>query len=194
MHPVKEYQYITLTVDGLNWVRFVTLTRRRWMSNNYITRVKTGISHLVIRCGRENQHPAEGPSGPRLSSCSWRSEFWSSVPDRAVRTSFQRRAEPQASGWAAQENEKDTLLCLEELVRSICCSLCSVSNSLSHTQPFPIKWEVYFSKEQCPFVIIIVLNMCMVAYVLCGYTTISQWSLTNILTNVSGHPSLPKII
>ena len=33
---------ITLTVNGLTWVLFVTPTRRRWMSNNYLTRVKTG--------------------------------------------------------------------------------------------------------------------------------------------------------
>ena len=37
---------------------------------------------------------------------------------------------------------------------SICCSLCSVSNSLSHTT-LSIKWEVYFSKELCQLVVII---------------------------------------
>ena len=42
MHPVEEYQDIILTVDRLNWVRFVTPTRRRWATNNYITQVKTG--------------------------------------------------------------------------------------------------------------------------------------------------------
>ena len=40
---------------------------------------------------------------------------------------------------------------------SICYSLCSVSNSLSHTT-LSIKWEVCFSKELCPLVFI-VLNM-----------------------------------
>ena len=40
---------------------------------------------------------------------------------------------------------------------SVCCSLSSVSNSLSHTT-LSIKWEVYFSKELCPLVFI-VLNM-----------------------------------
>ena len=33
----------------------------------------------------------------------------------------------------------------------------------SHTQPFQIKWEVYFSKELCPLVFI-VLNMFLNAY------------------------------
>ena len=46
---------------------------------------------------------------------------------------------------------------------SICRSLCSVSNSLSHTT-ISIKWEVYFSKELCPLVFI-VLNMFLHAYV-----------------------------
>ena len=45
----------------------------------------------------------------------------------------------------------------------ICCSLCSVSNSLSHTTLW-IKWDVYFSKELCPLVFI-VLNMFLHAYV-----------------------------
>ena len=37
---------------------------------------------------------------------------------------------------------------------STCCSLCSVSNSLSHTT-LSIKWEVYFSKELYPLVFIV---------------------------------------
>ena len=45
---------------------------------------------------------------------------------------------------------------------SICCSLCSVSNSLSHAT-LSIKWEVYFSKELCSLVVI-VLNMFLHAY------------------------------
>ena len=49
-------------------------------------------------------------------------------------------------------------------------------NHLSHSKtfrnPFELsKWEVYFSKELFPFVIIIVLNMYVDVYVLCGYTT-----------------------
>ena len=54
---------------------------------------------------------------------------------------------------------------------------CSVSNSpltddifRNPFEPFQIKWQVYFSKELCPFVFI-VLNMFLYAYVLCGYTT-----------------------
>ena len=43
---------------------------------------------------------------------------------------------------------------------SICCSLCSVSNSLSRTS-LSLKWEVYFSKELCPLVFIASLCFCM---------------------------------
>ena len=62
---------------------------------------------------------------------------WEHVPERLG---------SQAPGWTAQENENDTRRCPEGLGRSICYSLCSVSNSLSHTT-FQIKWEVYFFKE-----------------------------------------------
>ena len=54
---------------------------------------------------------------------------------------------PQASGWAAQENRKETLLWSIEW-GSICCSSVR-SPTPSHTQPFQIKWEVYFSKDLC---------------------------------------------
>ena len=43
---------------------------------------------------------------------------------------------------------------------SICCSLCSVFNSLSHTT-LSMKWEVYFSKEVCPLVFIASSWFCM---------------------------------
>ena len=64
------------------------------------------------------------------------------------------RLGPQAPGWAAQENRKETLLWPEEW-GSICCSsvpspIPSHSKTLSNPfEPFQIKWEVYFSKELC---------------------------------------------
>ena len=95
MHPIEEYQDITLTVDWVNWLRFVMPTRRRWESNNYITRC-TGSSiswrsdQLEIRCGRENQHPAEGalrtPDWAVEVQISWRE-------DAGMRNMSQR-------GWA----------------------------------------------------------------------------------------------
>ena len=75
-----------------------------------------------------------------------------------------KRLGPQASGWAAQENRKEMLLWPEEW-GSICCSSVQSPTPLSHSktfrnpfEPFQIKWEVYFSKELCSLVSI-VLNM-----------------------------------
>ena len=48
---------------------------------------------------------------------------------------------------------------------SICCRLCSVTKSLSDKTP-SIKWEVYFSKELCPLVFI-VLNVFLHACCIC---------------------------
>ena len=75
----------------------------------------------------------KGPSGPPVSLETRRVGEkmleWEHVPERPG---------PQTPGRAAQENENDTGWCPEGLGRSICCSLCSVSNSLSYTQPFQI--------------------------------------------------------
>ena len=44
-------------------------TGSRWMSNNYITRVRQEVNQLERRCWNENHVPAEaGPLGLRLSS------------------------------------------------------------------------------------------------------------------------------
>ena len=89
-----------------------------------------------------------------------------------MRTMSQQRLGSLAPGWAAQENGKERLWEPKELGGgSICCSLCSVSNSVSHTT-LSIKWEGYFSKELCPLVfIVLTIFPCIVAYVLCGYAT-----------------------
>ena len=46
-----------------------------------------------------------------------------------------------------QENGKETLMAIRLGVNML--QFCSVSNPLSLTQPFQIKWEVYFSKRPC---------------------------------------------
>ena len=117
-----------------------------WAIELLYNSVKTGsqlVSRpdpLVTRCGRESHHPAEGALG--TPDWVWRPVGekmleWEHVPERLG---------SQVPGWAAQENQNDTRRCLELLGRSICCSLCSVPNSLSHAT-FPIKWEVYSFKE-----------------------------------------------
>ena len=60
---------------------------------------------------------------------------------------------------------------------SICCSFVR-SLTPSHTQPFQIKWEVYFSKRLCCSSLLCRCydSACMYAdvYVLCGYATVSD--------------------
>ena len=60
MHLVED-----MTVDGLNWVRIVTLIRGRWMSNNHITRCDRKSDQLERRCWNVNHVLAEaGPMPP----------------------------------------------------------------------------------------------------------------------------------
>ena len=66
---------------------------------------------------------------------------------------------PQAPGWSAQENGKETWLWSIEW-GSICCSSVR-SPTPSHTQPFQIKWEVYFLRTVSLVFIIVSLWFCM---------------------------------
>ena len=92
---------VTLAVEGLNWLRIVTLTGSRWSSNYYITPATGSSDELERKCWNENHVPAvAGPQGPRLSS----------------------------------QGERERKAVIARIVGvSICCSLCSVSNSLLHT-------------------------------------------------------------
>ena len=74
-----------------------------WASNYYITLVTGGSDELEIRCGRENQHPAEGALRPPIEQLQLERRCWNEdyVPERL---------RPQALSWAAQENGKEMLL------------------------------------------------------------------------------------
>ena len=118
-------------------------TRRRWVLNYYITQC-TGNSISWRQDAVEKASTQQsGPSGPQLSSCNWGSD--ESEIRCWIEEQHPERLDPQASGWAAQENEKETRLWPIEW-GSICCSSVR-SPTPSHTQPFQIKWEVYFSKN-----------------------------------------------
>ena len=68
------------------------------------------------------------------------------------------------------EREDTTLMAIRVGVNIL--HFCSVSNSLSHTQPFQIKWGVYFLKEVFARLYYFVnINMCIYAYLLYEYTT-----------------------
>ena len=121
------------------WVELgvdVTSTRSRLWYNPVRQEVQlVGVRVLEIRCQRENQLQTEGlrPSGPWLSS----------------------PGERERSAAIARRAEVNML------------QFCSVSNSPLTRNPFATLsnkvWEVYFSKELCPFVII-VLTMFLHAY------------------------------
>ena len=133
--------------------------------------VNRKFNQLETRYGRESQHPAERAIRPPIE------QFRDQWDGEITLQRKQHPAESWASGWATLENEKDTLLCPEELGRSICCSSVR-SPTPSHTQPFQIKWEVYFSKELCRSSLLCrcVLHACIcVCIVGHGYTTIANF-------------------
>ena len=86
------------------------------------------------------------------------------------------RLGPQASSWAAQENENDTWRCPEGLRRSICCNLCSVSYSLSHTNLSNKVRGMFFLRSLCMSLLlsqyVFCMYMCIYVYFLCEYTTV----------------------
>ena len=145
-------------MDRLNECEIVTPTRRRWALNYYITQY-TGNSISWGLDELEIRYSRENQHPERLG--------------------------PQAPGWAAQENGKETRLCPIEW-ESICCS--SVwSPTSSHTQPFQIKWEVCFSKNCVTrLYCVVVLHAYLDVYVLCvcivghGYTTIFSLERTDL--------------
>ena len=103
-----------------------------WVLNYYITQCTGNSITLEIRelekwCCRENSTRQKGPSGPPIEQLRIRR-----VGDRCGRENqHPERLGPQSSGWAAQENRKETLMAIRVGVNML--QFCSVSNSLLHT-------------------------------------------------------------
>ena len=101
------------------------------------------FNQLEKRCGRESQHPTKWalrlpielleirPVGEKMLE-------WGPSP---------REAGPPGPRLSNSGDKKETLLWPKEW-GSICCSSVQ-SPTPSHTQPFQIKWDVYFSKKMC---------------------------------------------
>ena len=137
---------------------------------------------LEIRCGRENQHPAEEalrtPDWVVDVQISWRE-------DAGMRTMSQRGyalRTPRLSNTG--ERERNTVMAIRVGVNMLQFS--SASNSLSHSktfsnpfEPFQIKWEVYFSKELCRSSL---LCRCYDSACICikWLTTIRPWNLNAV--------------
>ena len=97
---------------------------------------------LGTRGSRESEHPAEWTLRPPIEQLQ--------LGIRRVRDKmleWEHGMSPQAPGWVAKKNGKETQLWPIEW-GSICCSSVR-SPTPSHTQPFQIKWVVYFSKKKC---------------------------------------------
>ena len=101
---------------------------------------------LETRCGRESQHPAEWALRPPIEQLQLERRCW-------IQEHVPERLDPQAPGWAAQKNRKEPRLWPIEW-GSICCSSVR-SPTPSHTQPFQIKWEVYFPKKTVSLIFIV---------------------------------------
>ena len=161
-------------------MQFETPTRRRWTLNYYITQC-TGNSISWRQDAVEKASTQQrGPSSPRLSNCSWGSD---ELEIRRVRENqYPERLGPQATGWAAQENGKETRLWPIEW-GSICCSSVR-SPTPSYKQPFEIKWEVYFSKNcvarlnYCDVVMILHAYVDVDVYVLCFSSSVKSENVT----------------
>ena len=143
-------QGITLTVDGLNWVQM------KW----------------------EDVKLLYNPGDRKFESVGEKMLEWEPCPSR---------------GWAPRPPVEQP----RRTGKKCCCSqkswrgvnmlqFCSVSNSpltdntfRNHFEPFQIKWEVYFSKELCPLVFI-VLNMFLHAS---AYEYVTQASICFQITN-----------
>ena len=99
------------------------------------------FNQLELRCGRENQHPAEGVLRPPIEQLEIRPVGekmleWGTCP---------REAGPPGPRLSCTgEEERNAIIARRLGVNML--QFCSVSNSLSHTT-LSIKLEVYFSKE-----------------------------------------------
>ena len=139
------------------WIEceIVTLVGSRWTSNCYITPATWSSDQLEFRSVGVQISRREDARMRTMSQRSWALR----PPVEQLRRTGKKRCYGHKNGG------------------SICCSSVQSPTPLSQRktfsnpfEPFQIKWEVYFSKELSSLVLI-VLNMCMVAYVLCGYTT-----------------------
>ena len=117
----------------------MTLAGRRVGVKLLYNLVHRKFNQLEIRCGRENQHTTEEALRSPLSSCSWRE-------DAGMRTKSQRGWDPRPPVEQPRRTEKKRGYGHKSGGQYVAILL---SLTPSHTQPFQIKWEEYFSKELC---------------------------------------------
>ena len=149
-------------------MRFVTPTRRSWTEINYITRGKRGSQAVG---DRENQHPAEGVSGPRLSSCSGEKMLEWGPYAREAGLPRPRLSNPG-------ERERNAVMAIR--VGSICCSSVPSPTHLSHSKTFSNPFEPIQKSERCIFLKNCVTRLyCVVVMILHA----SAYEYTTLLLN-----------
>ena len=169
---LKSHGTVTNWCTGREWpVNCMTVISARWRSNMpfqrrrkcifrwpVMGRDRVGVELLYnsghtkfnpseTRCGRESQHPAEGALRPPTNQfgdqTSWGSD------ELEIRCGRENQ-HPERLGphppQLSSPGERERNAIMTNRVGSICCSSVR-SPTPSHTQPFQIKWEVYFSKN-----------------------------------------------
>ena len=123
-----------------------------WVSNYYINPATGSSNQLEIKCGRENQHPAEG---------AFRTPDWAvAVGEKMLEWGLCPREAGPPGPRLSNPGERERNAVMAIRVRVNMLQFCLVSNSLSHPT-LSIKWEVYFSKDLCPLVFTASLCFCM---------------------------------
>ena len=133
---VKSHGTVIVWCTKREWpVNCMTVISVWWRSNMPFQRLSGRLNYYITRWRQEVSE-----FGDRKV---WR-------PDPLV-TRCSRESQHSAENWApglwlsTLENGKERLMAIRVWVNVL--QFCSVSNSLSHTQPFQIKWEVYSLKK-----------------------------------------------
>ena len=134
MHPVEEYQNYNLDRGQVEWVRNCDAHKKKVGVELLYNSVHRKFNQFGDQTSWEQDAVEKastqqsGPSGPRLSSCSWGSDeleirCW-------IEEHVSERLGPQTPGWTG-ERERNAVMANRVGVNML--QFCSVSNSLSHT-------------------------------------------------------------
>ena len=140
----REWPGNCLTIISARWRSNMPLQRRRkWHipMASYGDILSGWLNYYITRWGYEVRQ--FGDQAVWRSNSFWRPESLDTRCGRESQHPAESRA-PRPPVEQHQENGKETLMAIR--VGSICCSSVR-SLTPSHTQPFQIKWEVYFSKN-----------------------------------------------
>ena len=132
---VKSHGTLIDWCTGREWpANCMTVISAWWRSNMPFQRLSGRLNYYITRWGQEVSE--------LVKKCGRESQQKAELP--CLRLSIRR-------------TRKTTLMAIKVGVNML--QFCSVSSSLSHTQPFQIKWEVYFFLKKSSLVFIHCVNM-----------------------------------